>query len=90
MSPGNLVYSPTDEELVTHKYNYDSNRIYKIVSLDGENPNFIPVNIANMIIDKVEFTRHNKSSRSLDGKLIKKICVPIHIDRLGNIISLES
>ena len=90
MSPGDLVYLPTDEELKTKRYKIDINRIYKVVSLDGENPNFIPVNVASMVVDSVEFTRHNKTSRSADGKLIKKTCIPIQVDRLGNIIAINN
>ena len=90
MSPGDLVYLPTDEELKTKRYKIDINRIYKVVSLDGENPNFIPVNVASMVVDSVEFTSHNKTSRSADGKLIKKTCIPIQVDRLGNIIAINN
>ena len=61
-----------------------------MVSLDGENPNFIPVNVASMVVDSVEFTRHNKTSRSADGRLIKKTCIPIQVDRLGNIITINN
>ena len=39
-----------------------------------------------MIVDSVEYTRHNKTSRDAYGRLIKEICVPIKVDRLGNII----
>lgn len=87
LSPGMLVYVPTDEEIESGNVTYDRTRLYKTVSLDGENPNFIPASIASVITDGVEFTRHNKTSRSLDGRLIKKICIPIEVDRLGNIIS---
>ncbi len=86
ISPGNLVYVPTEEEIQRQKYDFSANRIYKVVSLDGENPNFIPSNIASMIVDSVEYTRHNKTSRDAYGRLIKEICVPIKVDRLGNII----
>ncbi len=87
LSPGDLVYLPNKEEQQSHQYAYDQNRIYKVVSLDGENPNFIPASIATMIIDKVEFTTHNKSSRSVEGQLIKETCIPVRVDRLGNIIA---
>lgn len=90
LSPGDLVYLPTDEELKTKCYTINIDRIYKVVSLDGENPNFIPVNVASMVVDSVEFTRHNKTSRSTDGKLIKKTCIPIQVDRLGNIIAINN
>ena len=86
MSPGDLVYVPSQNEIENKNWSYDHSRIYKVVSLDGENPNFIPANIASMIIDGTEFTRHNKTSRDIEGRLIKEICVPIKVDRLGNII----
>lgn len=86
LSPGMLVYLPTDEEERRQCYVFHRSRIYKVVSLDGENPNFLPCSIASMVVDGEEFTRHNKSSRSLEGLLIKKTCIPIYVDRLGNII----
>ncbi|MCQ2287137.1 MAG: type II CRISPR RNA-guided endonuclease Cas9, partial [Bacteroidales bacterium] len=89
MSPTDLVYVPTESEISTHFFDYNPNNIYKVVSLDDENPNFILASIASMIIDKQEFTRHNKTSRSLDGRLIKNICIPIKVDRLGNIIEFN-
>lgn len=85
LSPGNLVYVPSEDEIKNTKYDLNPNSIYKVVSLDDENPNFIPVNIASMLIDGVEFGRHNKTTRDSYGCLIKKICIPINIDRLGNI-----
>ncbi len=90
LSPMDLVYVPTESEISTHLFDYNPNNIYKVVSLDDENPNFILASIASMIIDKQEFTRHNKTSRSLDGKLIKNCCIPIKVDRLGNIILINN
>ena len=89
LSPMDLVYVPTESEISTHLFDYKLNNIYKVVSLDDENPNFILASIASMIIDKQEFTRRNKTSRSLDGRLIKNICIPIKVDRLGNIIEFN-
>lgn len=89
LSPMDLVYVPAESEISAHFFDYKPNNIYKVVSLDDENPNFIPASIASMIIDKQEFTRHNKTSRSLDGRLIKNICIPIKVDRLGNIIEFN-
>ena len=88
ISPGDLVYVPSDDEIKNGQYVFAINRIYKVVSLDGENPNFIPANIASMIVDGQEFTRHNKTSRDADGRLIKEFCIPIKTDRLGNIIKI--
>lgn len=89
LSPADLVYVPNNEEIITQHFDYKPNKIYKVVSLDGENPNFILASIATMIVDKQEFTRHNKTSRSLDDRLIKNICIPIKVDRLGNIIEFN-
>jgi len=88
ISPGDLVYVPTEEEIRERHLDYSIQNIYKVVSLDGENPNFIPANIASMIIDGNEYTRHNKTSRDAYGRLIKEICIPIKVSRLGNIIEL--
>ncbi|MCQ2050011.1 MAG: type II CRISPR RNA-guided endonuclease Cas9 [Candidatus Saccharibacteria bacterium] len=90
LSPIDLVYVPSNEETTTQHFDYKSGEIYKVVSLDDENPNFILASIASMIIDKQEFTRHNKTSRSLDGRLIKNCCIPIKVDRLGNIIEINN
>ena len=86
MSPGDLVYVPTEKEIKNNHIRYSADNIYKVVSLDGENPNFIPASIASVIIDGQEYTRHNKTSRDAYGRLIKEICIPIKVDRLGNII----
>ena len=43
--------------------------------------------IANIIVDKKEFTQLNKIEFTDDKQSIKEICIPIKIDRLGNIIT---
>lgn len=85
LSPGNLVYVPTRDEMANKQLEWSTDRIYKVVSLDGENPNFIHANIASVILDGKEYTRHNKTSRDEYDQLIKEICIPINVDRLGNI-----
>lgn len=85
LSPGDLVYVPKEEGV-----DLDKTRIYKMVSSTGVSCFFIPDAMASPIINKVEFSPLNKMERALTGEMIKEICVPIHIDRLGNIISLES
>ena len=88
MSPGDLVYAPLDEEIKKKQYEWAINRIYKVVSLDDENPNFIPANVASVILDGKEYKQQNKSPEDAYGRLIKKICIPIKVDRLGNIKSI--
>lgn len=90
LSPGDLVYVPTTEELESKNYNLVKDRIYKLVSSTGNRSFYIPYMVALSIIDKIEYTQLNKMERAITGEMIKETCVPIHIDRLGNIISLES
>lgn len=85
LSPGDLVYLPKETTTTI-----DKTRIYKMVSSSGPQCFFIPDAMASPIINNVEFSPLNKMERALTGEMIKEICVPIHIDRLGNIISLES
>ena len=68
----------------------DKTRIYKMVSGSSTDWYFTPCTTASIILDKKEYGLLNKLSRAITGEMIKETCVPIHIDRLGNIISLES
>jgi len=89
LSPNDLVYVPTEEELISAiKYRIEDvkvERIYKMVSCTGSECHFIPQNVANSIVNKVEFSPLNKMGRSLSGEMIKDVCVKINTDRLGNI-----
>lgn len=90
LSPNDLVYVPTEEEMVsgtkccTEDIKVD--RIYKMVSSTGNQCFFICQNVANSIVNKVEFSPLNKMERSITGEMIKEICVKVHVDRLGKII----
>lgn len=85
LSPGDLVYVPTEEELYIGQYSAHKDRIYKFVSSSGADAYFNLNSVASPILDKKEFTQLNKISRALTGELIKEICIPIKVDRLGNI-----
>ena len=87
LSPNDLVYLPTKEELATNKIvePLNKNRIYKMVSCSNYQCFFIKASIANPIIDKYEFSSHNKMERAITNEMIKEICIPIKVDRLGNI-----
>lgn len=85
LSPGDLVYVPKEANM-----DLDKTRIYKMVSGSSTDWYFTPCTTASIILDKKEYGLLNKLSRALTGEMIKETCVPIHIDRLGNIISLES
>ena len=89
LSPNDLVYLPTREELKDGINEVNRKRIYKMVSSSGNQCFFIDEKIAKSIVDKVEFTSLNKAERAISGEMVKEICVPIKVDRLGNIIELN-
>ena len=88
LSPNDLVYVPTKEEIANGRIIYPLNkqRIYKMVSSGNYQCFFIQNCIANIIIDKYEYSSMNKMERAITGEMIKEICIPIQVDRLGNII----
>ena len=89
LSPGDLVYMPTYEEIANGKILWNKNNVYKVVSFDNTKCYFVPHYVASSIIDKEEFTRHNKISRVQfidgDNRLIKDYCIPFKTNRLGEI-----
>lgn len=97
LSPGDLVYVPDIEE--RNDGNLKSRealskkqleRIYKVVSFTGNRLYAIPHSVADVIVDKVEFTQLNKLEFSLDKLSIKDVCIKLKVDRLGNITALNS
>jgi len=84
-SPGDLVYLPklNDNEAI------DKSRVYKMVSGSGTDWYFNSVTFASSIVDKVEYGPLNKVARANSGEMIKETCVPIKVDRLGNIIEIN-
>lgn len=89
LSPNDLVYLPTKEELKEGTKNVDKKRIYKMVSCTGNEGHFVPVIIANPILQTTELGSNNKAQRAWTGEMIKEICVPIKVDRLGNVVELN-
>ena len=81
LSPGDLVYVPKDGD----KLNIEKDRIYKIVSMAGIQFMCIHHRVASPIVNKMEYTTSNKMERAITGEMIKEVCVPIQVDRLGNI-----
>ncbi len=88
LSPNDLVYVPTEEERKSSRVNMplDKERIYKMVSSSKFQVYFVQERVAATIQDKFEFSPLNKMERALTGEMIKEICIPIKVDRLGNII----
>lgn len=90
LSPNDLVYLPTDAELKdgVNQYNIDRTRVYKMVKATGTNCFFTNANVATRIVDKVEYTSSNCMERAITGEMIKETCLPLLVDRLGNIINI--
>ena len=85
LSPGDLVYVPS--EGIAHN-TIDIQRIYKTISMTGVQFMCIQHQVASPIINKLEFTTSNKMERALTGEMIKEVCIPIKVDRLGNITEI--
>jgi len=95
LSPNDLVYVPTDEELenpssidFNRLNNEQYNRIYKMVSSSTIQCFFIPMSVAISIHNKKEFSALNKQERDINGLMIKERCWKLKIDRLGKIQKL--
>lgn len=91
LSPNDLVYLPTEEEREFGRINepIDRGRIYKMVSCTGNEGHFIPANVANPIVPVIELGSNNKAQRAWTNEMIKDICIPIKVDRLGHIIEVK-
>lgn len=91
LSPNDLVYLPTKEDLASGKINQpiDRRRIYKFVSCTGNEAHFIPNTIATPILQTKELGSNNKSQKAWSNEMIKEICIPIKVDRLGTIIGMN-
>ena len=85
LSPNDLVYVPGEEELLKGRESFNRARIYKMVSSSGAQCFFVNERVASVIVNKVEFSPLNKMERAISGEMIKEICIPLKVDRLGNI-----
>lgn len=93
LSPNDLVYVPTDEELENPNNIDFSNltkaqvqRIYKMVSCTGNRSFFILNHISKVIYNKLEYGSLNKIEKDICGNNIKERCWKLKVDRLGNIV----
>ena len=87
LSPNDLVYVPTPDEIGTplDVQQLQRDRIYKMVSAFGPQCFFIPAFVANPIIQNTELGSKNKAERCWTGEMIKKICLPLRVDRTGQL-----
>ncbi|MGN0036658.1 MAG: type II CRISPR RNA-guided endonuclease Cas9 [Bacteroidaceae bacterium] len=90
LSPNDLVYLPTAEELAQGKVNLplDKSRVYKLVSCGQVKASFVHHAVSSIIQDKVEFSSQNKMERAITGEMIKETCLPLKVDRLGHIVKI--
>lgn len=95
LSPNDLVFVPTDDEILNPNFvnisnltNEQVSRIYKMVSCTGARGFFIKSNVATSIYNKVEFSALNKMERDIEGVMIKERCWKLEVDRLGNVTNM--
>ena len=86
LSPNDLVYVPGEEEIKTGIISCNVEKIYKMVSCTGNELHCIPSFISSPVLQTTELGSNNKAQRAWNGEMIKEICIPIKVDRLGNII----
>ncbi len=93
LSPNDLVYIPSDEEMNNPNLvdfenfsNEQVDRIYKMVSSTGNQCFFLKDNVAKSIQNKKEYSALNKMEKSIDEIMIKERCWKLRTNRLGNII----
>ena len=89
LSPNDLVYLPTEDQIKNGIDAIDRTRIYKFVSGSGPQAFFILYCVANTIVNKVEYSPLNKMERAITGEMIKETCIPLKVDRLGNIVAVN-
>ncbi len=96
LSPNDLVYVPTDEEIeninlvdFNNLRKDQADRVYKMVSGSSSQGFFIPSQVAKAVVNKYEFSALNKSERSTDGDMIKERCWKLKMDRLGSVVEVK-
>ena len=96
LSPNDLVYVPTEEEIInnqlidiTNLKPHQIDRVYKMVSSSGDTCEFIKHNIASVIYKKVEYTTNNKMQKALTGEMVKSVCNKLIVSRLGHLTSMK-
>ena len=90
LAVNDLVYLPSESEIKNGIEKIDTNRIYKTVSFNKKQCFCIRYEVAKPIVNKVEFTSSNKAESAITGEMIKETCIPLKIDRIGNIIEFNN
>ena len=98
LSPNDLVYMPTSIELSNKQLNYplDRKRIFAVNDFCDNTIYFRPQSHAKALVNKEVDMKYDfdkdkivgsfsDKTASFDGIQIKEVCIPIKVDRLGNI-----
>jgi len=91
LSPNDLMYIPTEDEkenrIDFNNLNKEQMKnLYKIVSFTGNRLYAIPLNVASVIVNKVEYTQLNK----IEFIKEKEACIKLKVNRIGNIYTFTS
>lgn len=102
LAPLDMVYMPNKEEIESGnitKNSIDITRIYVVNNFTGSTVYFRPYYYASAIVEKEIDLRLDEKGKlagsvpdktaNCDGLLIRDHCIPIKVDRLGNIIELN-
>ena len=96
ISPGDIVYLPKPDEEIDEKSgkqieytseNIDRSRLFKLVKATTVRAFFVPVCISRVITDREELGVANCIELH-DGISIRTNCLPVKLDRLGNILKI--
>ena len=86
LSPNSLVYLPSEEDVVRGEVlKVNSDRVYKMVSCSKKQCFFLLASVSDFILKGEEFSSSNKMEKAITGEMIKNTCIPLEIDKLGNI-----
>ncbi len=101
LSPNDLVYVPSEEEMGCEVQIEDlkTERIYKFIDSSDTTANFIPHHTAALLLNvssplnniKNELglgSSQSKNQRALTGEMVKAVCWKLQVDRLGNITKI--
>ena len=87
LQPNDIVYLPTENERTNgiDWNSIDHTRLYKFVSCSDKESHYIPMFVSALVVDRFEFEKLNKIGRAITGEMIREFCVPVKINRLGEV-----
>ena len=100
LSPNDFVYLPTKEQLEEGVKNIDRKRLFVVNDFNDATIYFRPHTFSKAIFEKEIDMRYDAKKKKVLGSFsqktanyddmsIKDVCLPIKVDRLGNIIELD-